>query len=99
MLEHQHCTQDGWVDVYYLKGTIGSSVGCDGRFGYGNSLVWGECSQSHEMEGPFTFLRCLVPFLFGHILNDPNDYIPLQKYLELRGIIDCSSHDLSWDSC
>ena len=53
--------------------------------------------MSHEIEGPFTFLSCLVPSLCGHILNDPSDNILTQKYVELRGIIDCSRHDFSWD--
>ena len=38
-----------------------------------------------------------MPFLFRHIPNDPIDNIPLQEYLEFRGIIDCSRHDFSWD--
>ena len=72
-------------------------MGHDRRFRYKSSLDLGECSMSHEMEGPFAFLSCLIAFLFGHTLNDPNDKILVQKYLELRGIIDCSRHDFSWD--
>ena len=38
-----------------------------------------------------------MAFLCGHISNDSNDDILVQKYLELRGIIDCSRHDFSQD--
>ena len=54
--------------------------------------------MSHGVEGQFTFLGCLAPFLFGHIPKGINDEILVQKYLGLRGIIDCSRHDFSWDT-
>ena len=55
----------------------------------------GEWPQSTEKEGPFPLVSRLAPFLFGHIYNASDNEIQGQKFLELRSIIDCSSHDVS----
>ena len=47
------------------------------------------------MKGDFTLLSCLVSFLFGHHTSDPNGSIQVQRFLELKGIIDCSRHHFS----
>ena len=78
---------------------MGNRLGCDGRFRYRSSQDLGGCSMSHEIEGPFTSLSCLIPFPFGHIPNDSYDEIQVQKYLKLRGIIDCSRHDILGTGC
>ena len=43
--------------------------------------------MSHEMEGLFTLLSCLVPSISGHIHNDPIDNILVQKYLSSEALL------------